>query len=69
VDSASRTEALSTDASAPEDGYVSLANRVLEESFDLVAPRGQDFVDRTCDRAFALAPKIAPSSRPRKEQE
>ena len=46
--------------SAPEDESVSLAVSVLEESFDLFAPRGQELVDRTYERALAAAPAILP---------
>jgi hemoglobin-like flavoprotein len=46
--------------STPEDESVSLAISVLEESFDLLAPRSQELVDRTHERAFAAAPAILP---------
>src|SRR5215468_10135289 len=33
---------------------------VLEESFDLVAPRGEELVDRFYDRLFLAAPELRP---------
>jgi hemoglobin-like flavoprotein len=37
---------------------MSLQINLLEESFDLVAPRGEELVDRFYNRAFAIAPEI-----------
>jgi hemoglobin-like flavoprotein len=41
-----------------EEEYVSLAISVLEDSFDLVAPRGDELVERFYDRLFATAPEL-----------
>jgi hemoglobin-like flavoprotein len=37
---------------------VSLPISVLEDSFDLVAPRGEELVERFYDRVFATAPEL-----------
>ena len=39
---------------------MSLPINVLEDSFDLVAPRGEELIERFYDRLFATAPELKP---------
>lgn len=51
---------------------MSLPINVLEDSFDLVAPRGEELVERFYDRVFATAPELealfAGTNMPRQRQ-